>query len=77
MRVTRWGNSLAVRIPKALAEQTDLREGSEVELSVADGALAIRPKPRSYSLEELLEQVTPENCHDEIDWGEPQGKEAW
>ena len=35
----------------------------------------IRPKARSYSLEELLEQVTPENRHDEIDWGEPQGKE--
>jgi antitoxin MazE len=77
MRVTRWGNSLAVRIPKALAEQTALREGSEVELSITDGALTVRPKARVYSLEQLLDQVTPENRHDEIDWGEPQGKEAW
>jgi antitoxin MazE len=77
VRVTRWGNSLAVRIPKALAEQTRIEDGSEVELSVADGALTIRPKARSYSLEELLAQVTPENRHDEIDWGEPQGKEVW
>jgi antitoxin MazE len=77
VRVTRWGNSLAVRIPKALAEQTRIEEGSEVELSVADGALTIRPKAHSYSLEELLDQVTPENRHDEIDWGEPQGKEVW
>jgi antitoxin MazE len=77
VRVTRWGNSLAVRIPKALAEQTGIEDGSEVELSVADGALTMRPKARSYSLEELLEQVTPENRHDEIDWGETQGKEVW
>jgi antitoxin MazE len=77
MRVTRWGNSLAVRIPKLLAEQTNIAEGSEVELSVIDGALTIRRRAPAYRLEDLLEQVTPENRHDEIDWGEPQGKEIW
>jgi antitoxin MazE len=77
MRVTRWGNSLAVRIPKALAEQTKIEEGSEVELSVGDGVLTVRPKAPTYRLEELLAQVTPGNRHDEIDWGEPQGKEVW
>ena len=66
-----------MRISKALAEQTDLRKGSEVELSVSDGALTVRPRARSYKLEELLDQITPENRHEEIDWGEPQGKEAW
>ena len=77
MRVTRWGNSLAVRIPKALAQQIDLHEGAEVELSITDGALTVRARAPAYSLEQLLDQVTPENRHDEIDWGEPQGKEAW
>jgi antitoxin MazE len=77
MRVTRWGNSLAVRIPKPLAEQTNIAEGSEVELSVLDGTLTIRRRAPTYRLEELLEQVTPENRHDEIDWGEPRGKEIW
>jgi antitoxin MazE len=77
MRITRWGNSLAVRIPKALAEQTRIEEGSEVELRVIDGALTIRPKTLAYRLDELLAQVTPENRHDEVDWGEAQGKEAW
>jgi antitoxin MazE len=77
MRATRWGNRLAVRIPKHLAEQTNIAEGSEVELGVADGAVPVRPKARSYSLEELLEQVTPRNRHDEIDCGKPQGKEVW
>jgi antitoxin MazE len=77
MRVTRWGNSLAVRIPKALAAQTDLHEGAEVELSIADGTLVVRPRTRAYRLDDLLDQVTPENRHDEVDWGAPQGKEAW
>jgi antitoxin MazE len=77
MRVTRWGNSLAVRIPKHLAEQTAITEGSEVELGVLDGAVTVRPKARSYTLEELLDQVTAENRHDEIEWGEPAGKEVW
>jgi antitoxin MazE len=77
MRITRWGNSLAVRIPKALAEQTRIEEGSEVELSVADGMLTIRPRAPIYRLDELLAQITPENRHDEVDWGEPRGKEAW
>ena len=77
MRVTRWGNSLAVRIPKALAAQTRIEEGSEVELSVADGALTIRPRVLTYRLDELLAQVTPENRHDEVNWGEAQGKEIW
>ncbi len=77
MRVTRWGNSLAVRIPKALAEQTRIQEGSEVELSVTEGVLTVRPRARAYRLEELLAEVTPENRHDEVDWGEPQGKEVW
>ncbi len=77
MRVTRWGNSLAVRIPKALAEQSRIEEGSEVELSVVEGALTIRPRAASYRLDQLLAQVTPENRHDEVDWGRPQGKEVW
>lgn len=77
MRVTRWGNSLAVRIPKAVAEQARLEEGAEIEIAVADGCVTIRPRPRSYALDELLDQITPENRHDEVDWGEPQGDEAW
>ena len=76
MRVTGWGNSLAIRIPKALAEQTNIAEGSEVELCVAE-VLTIRPRARTYSLDELLAQVTPENRHEELDWAEPEGKEAW
>ena len=77
MRVARWGNSLAVRIPQALAEQAHLHEGAEVEVSVGGGSLSIRRRPRRYTLDELVDQITPENRHEETDWGEPQGKEVW
>lgn len=77
MRVARWGNSLAVRIPRPMADQVRIEEGQEVELSVVDGCLTIRPRPRGYTLDELLDQVTPENRHDEVDWGTPEGDEVW
>jgi antitoxin MazE len=77
MRVARWGNSLGVRIPRALAEQVRLEEGTEVEILVEGDALRVRPRPRAYSLNELVEQITPENRHEETDWGEPEGREVW
>ena len=77
MRVARWGNSLGVRIPRALAEQVRLEEGTEVEIVVEGDTLRVRPRPRAYSLNELVEQITPENRHEETDWGEPEGREVW
>lgn len=77
MRVTRWGNSLAVRLPKAVAEQAQLQEGAEIDIAVSDGRITIQRRPPSYSLDELVEQITSDNRHDETDWGEPQGDEAW
>ena len=71
MRVAKWGNSLAVRIPQALAEQAQLDEGAEVEVSVEGGSLSIRRRPHRYTLDELVDQITPENRHEETDWGEP------
>jgi len=77
-QVARWGNSLAVRIPKPLAETTKLREGEKLSLSVArDGAIVLRPARRKYRLEELLSKVTSKNRHQETDWGPPVGDEIW
>jgi antitoxin MazE len=77
-RVQRWGNSLALRIPKAFATETDLESGSEVELTLDDGRLIVTPlTPASYELEDLLAQVTPENRHGEVDTGSRVGDEAW
>lgn len=76
--IAKWGNSLAVRIPQDLAKEMNLTEGSEVELVLVDGNLVIKPKTRrQYSLEELIQAITPENLHGEIDSGTAMGNEAW
>jgi antitoxin MazE len=77
-RVQRWGNSLALRIPKAFATETRLEPGSEVELTLDEGRLVVTPVGESsYRLEDLLAQVTMDNRHDEIGTGTPFGAEAW
>ncbi len=77
-RVERWGNSLAVRIPKAFAEEIRLGCDSEVDLSVRDGVLLVSPTTRrKYTLDELLAGITDENRHDEIDTGASVGNERW
>jgi antitoxin MazE len=77
-RVQRWGNSLALRIPKAFATETELESGSEVELTLDEGRLVVTPVSTSaYRLEDLLARVTPENLHGEVDTGPGVGREAW
>lgn len=78
VRVQKWGNSLALRIPKSFATETALDSGAEVDLSLEDGRLVITPLsgPR-YSLADLLANITPENLHGEVETGESQGAEAW
>ena len=77
-QIQKWGNSLALRIPKAVAEQVGLKQSSEVEVSVRDGQIVIKPVPASqFNLASMLAQITPENLHGETAWGDPQGKEEW
>lgn len=77
-KISKWGNSRALRIPKQLAVEAGLDFGSEVEILVANGQLRIvPPHAPSYTLEELVAQITPENRHGEVDWGPPVGKEIW
>ena len=72
--IKRWGNSLGFRIPKSIAQELNLREGSLVEIRVEDGKLVIVPQ---RNLEELLERIKPENLHKETEWGEREGNEVW
>jgi antitoxin MazE len=76
--VKKWGNSLALRIPRPLAEEVGLYADSPVELSLEGGRLIIVPivEPR-YALEILLAQVTSQNLHGEVDTGEAIGGEVW
>ncbi len=76
--VQRWGNSLALRIPKTFAEEISVREGDEVEMNVAKGRLIVAPRPpRDYHLADLVAEIRPSNLHKEIVVQGPQGKEAW
>jgi antitoxin MazE len=76
-QVGKWGNSLAVRIPGAYAKDLGLQEGMDLDVSLANGALMLRPGRKEYTLEELIEQITPENLHGETDWGPAAGRESW
>jgi len=77
-RVQKWGNSLALRIPKHLADEAGLKDNSPVELLLRDKKVVIVPvvKP-ALSLEVLLTQVTDENHHREVDTGPVVGGEVW
>ena len=70
--VSKWGNSLALRLPKPLADEIRVAEGATVNLEVADGALLVTPLRRRYKLSELL---AGESHAAEIDWGPPRGEE--
>jgi antitoxin MazE len=76
--ISKWGNSLAVRIPAAFAETAGLEEGTMVELKVRSGRLMVVPaeSPR-YDLRQLVGRITPKNRHRLVDWGKPAGKETW
>ena len=77
-RVQRWGNSLAVRIPKLLADEAGLKDNSPVQLALRDNLLVVVPirKP-AISLDALLAQVTTNNLHSEVQTGPAVGGEAW
>lgn len=75
--IAKWGNSLALRLPRHVAQGANLSVGSPVELTVRDGSVVVTPVRKKYSLDELLAQMNEEQRHQETDWGQAQGKEEW
>ncbi|MGV8841156.1 MAG: AbrB/MazE/SpoVT family DNA-binding domain-containing protein [Bauldia sp.] len=77
--ITKWGNSLALRLPRHVAEEVRVVEGATVELDVADGTIVIRPARKRFILSELLEPAPAEARAEtrEETWGGPAGNEAW
>ena len=79
----KWGNSLALRVPKAFAQEIGASVGKAATMQVRDGKLVIeiaKPRPRRarrYTLEQLVADITPENRHGGIEWGPPVGNEVW
>ena len=76
-QVAKWGNSLGLRLPKAVALEAQIDEGDTVDVSVKNGAIVIRSSHPTYSLKRLVAKITPRNRHDESDWGTPVDHEAW
>jgi antitoxin MazE len=75
--IQRWGNSLAVRIPKPFALQTAIEENSEVDISVDGNRIVVSVPRKEWRLDDLLAGITRRNSHKEITWGGRKGGEAW
>jgi antitoxin MazE len=76
-QLSKWGNSLGLRLPKSVAREVQLDEGDTVEVSVHNGTIVIRPNRPRYSLDELVSRITPKNRHGESGWGGKLGNEVW
>jgi antitoxin MazE len=76
--IQKWGNSLALRIPRAMAQDLELGRGAVVNLKLKKKTLMLTPVPkRSWSLKRLLSGVTERHLHRETETGKPMGREAW
>jgi antitoxin MazE len=76
--IQKWGNSLALRIPKAVARDVQLENGSQVNLAVQNGRVIIEPtQTPKYRLEDLLNGISKKNVHRSVDTGPAVGREVW
>ena len=75
-KIQKWGNSLGVRIPKAVIEKLNLTENSEVEVGHKNGAIIIFPVKQKYDLENMLKKITKNNRHKESE-DAVEGNEVW
>jgi antitoxin MazE len=77
-KVQKWGNSLALRIPKAFALDAQLENDTLVEVSLVDGQIVIKPViAQNWTLDELLSGVNSDNIHHETSTGKTVGNEVW
>jgi antitoxin MazE len=77
LTIAKWGNSLAVRLPSQLARAAHLTEGAVVQIEEVDGKLVLTPQRKRYDLAELLSTWPEDTPATELDWGKPEGLEAW
>jgi antitoxin component of MazEF toxin-antitoxin module len=74
-RLSKWGNSLAIRLPQAAVKSLRVHEGEQVELTIKDDRLEIRAARPRYRLDDLIRQITPDNQPEPMDFP-PVGEEA-
>lgn len=77
-KIQKWGNSLALRIPKSFAIDANLMQNETVDLTLDKNKIIITIiGEKEYSLDDLLEGISENNLHSEFDTGAPAGKEIW
>jgi antitoxin MazE len=76
-KVSSWGNSLGVRLPRAIVQQVGWKEGIILKISIENGNVILSPARQRYTLDELIKDVDPEKQHPELEWGEAAGQETW
>ena len=75
-QVLKWGNSLAVRIPKAVAEDARFEVGDALEIAVGgDGIVQLHRVGAMPTLAQMVSQITPENRYAEVPLGAETGRE--
>lgn len=75
--VSKWGNSLAIRIPKNIADKMNLKAGMAISIDVTDDNIIVTPQKPRYTLDELVAGASSEDFDGEYEWGEPVGEEIW
>jgi antitoxin MazE len=77
-KAQKWGNSLAVRLPRPVAQKVGIKLDDPLEIQISKGRVVLIPSSApEYRLSDLLKKVTKKNIHHETDWGKPRGKEIW
>lgn len=72
-KAQKWGNSLAIRIPKGIVEQANIHENDELEMAVINRQIRISPRQKEYKLDDLLAGISKANLHNALDFGEAEG----
>ena len=79
-KIQKWGNSQGLRFTKALLQEAQMNVGDEVSISVQKGRIIVESATKvrgKYDLKELVSKIPQEYQAEELDWGEPVGKEEW
>ena len=79
-KIQKWGNSQGLRLTKTLLQEAQINVGDEVIVSVQNGRIIIEPATQvrgKYDLKKLISKIPQEYQAEELDWGEPIGKEEW
>ncbi|MCP4144579.1 MAG: AbrB/MazE/SpoVT family DNA-binding domain-containing protein [bacterium] len=78
-KIQKWGNSQGIRIPKGILEDSKIEIGEDVDISIKDGTIVIKPVKKirgRYDLKELVAKMPQNHTPHEEDWGDPEGQEV-